>query len=241
MDEETGGDGLRERLTRQGEDALGRLAQDLLENPLVNGAIARAFEAREKACRGSGGRLRGAEHPVGGRHRAPHPARAVGLATPGGHRGRRRPPRRAPRRASGLARRDHQGARRAAHVGAQADDAQAGGGQAHAREAHAVTASSGAHGRDRRQRGAPQARGDVVGLDRPLDRHQARRGDARARRRREDRGALEVEGQRARRVVEALDVGRGEQAASGRPPARRSSAGSGSMRSPAPRARLVPS
>jgi chromosome segregation ATPase len=50
MDEETGGDGLRERLTRSGEDALGRLAQDLLENPLVNGAIARAFEAREKAA-----------------------------------------------------------------------------------------------------------------------------------------------------------------------------------------------
>src|SRR4051812_34646799 len=41
--------GLRERLTRQGEDAIGKLAQDLLENPLVNGAIARAFEAREKA------------------------------------------------------------------------------------------------------------------------------------------------------------------------------------------------
>jgi chromosome segregation ATPase len=50
MDEETGGDGLRERLTRHGEDALGRLAQDLLENPLVNGALARAFEAREKAA-----------------------------------------------------------------------------------------------------------------------------------------------------------------------------------------------
>ena len=50
MDEETGSDGLRERLTRQGEDALGRLAQDLLEKPLVNGAIARAFEAREKAA-----------------------------------------------------------------------------------------------------------------------------------------------------------------------------------------------
>ena len=42
-------DGLRNRLTRQGEDALGKLAQDLLENPLVNGAITRAFEAREKA------------------------------------------------------------------------------------------------------------------------------------------------------------------------------------------------
>lgn len=40
---------LRDRLTRQGEDALGKLAQDLLENPLVSGAIARAFEARERA------------------------------------------------------------------------------------------------------------------------------------------------------------------------------------------------
>jgi septal ring factor EnvC (AmiA/AmiB activator) len=41
--------GMREKLTRQGEDAIAKLAQDLLENPLVNGAIARAFEAREKA------------------------------------------------------------------------------------------------------------------------------------------------------------------------------------------------
>ena len=43
------GEGIRERITRQGEDALGKLAQDLLENPLINGALARAFEAREKA------------------------------------------------------------------------------------------------------------------------------------------------------------------------------------------------
>src|SRR3954471_17169812 len=43
-------EGLKDRLTRQGEDALGKLAQDLLENPLVNGAITRAFEAREKAA-----------------------------------------------------------------------------------------------------------------------------------------------------------------------------------------------
>ena len=42
--------GLRERLTKQGEETIGRLAQDLLENPLINGAIARAFEAREKAA-----------------------------------------------------------------------------------------------------------------------------------------------------------------------------------------------
>jgi chromosome segregation ATPase len=42
-------EGLRERITRTSEESLGRLAQDLLENPLVHGAIARAFEAREKA------------------------------------------------------------------------------------------------------------------------------------------------------------------------------------------------
>jgi hypothetical protein len=50
MAEDHTNDGLRERLARQGEDALGRIAQDLLENPLINGAIARAFEAREKAA-----------------------------------------------------------------------------------------------------------------------------------------------------------------------------------------------
>src|SRR5256885_16648510 len=49
MSTEHEGEGIRERITRQGEDALGKLAQDLLENPLINGALARAFEAREKA------------------------------------------------------------------------------------------------------------------------------------------------------------------------------------------------
>lgn len=49
MTDELQDPGLRDRLTRQGEEALGKLAQDLLENPLVNGAISRAFEAREKA------------------------------------------------------------------------------------------------------------------------------------------------------------------------------------------------
>lgn len=43
-------EGLRERLARQGEDTLGKLAQELLENPLVHGALSRAFEAREKAA-----------------------------------------------------------------------------------------------------------------------------------------------------------------------------------------------
>jgi hypothetical protein len=43
------GEGLRERISRQGEEALGKLASDLLENPVVNSAITRAFSAREKA------------------------------------------------------------------------------------------------------------------------------------------------------------------------------------------------
>ncbi len=42
--------GLRDRLTRGGEEALGRVAQDLLDNPLVAAAVARAFEARERAA-----------------------------------------------------------------------------------------------------------------------------------------------------------------------------------------------
>jgi predicted nucleic acid-binding Zn-ribbon protein len=50
MTDDTSAEGLRQRLTRQGEDAIGKLAQDLLENPLFNGAITRAFDAREKAA-----------------------------------------------------------------------------------------------------------------------------------------------------------------------------------------------
>ena len=43
-------DSVRDRLARSSEDALGKLAQDLLDNPLVNRALSRAFEAREKAA-----------------------------------------------------------------------------------------------------------------------------------------------------------------------------------------------
>jgi CRP-like cAMP-binding protein len=42
-------EGLRDKLARSGEDALGKVAQELLENPLVTSAISRAFEARERA------------------------------------------------------------------------------------------------------------------------------------------------------------------------------------------------
>ena len=38
-----------DRLSRQGEEALGKIAEELIGNPVVHGAIARAFEAREKA------------------------------------------------------------------------------------------------------------------------------------------------------------------------------------------------
>jgi chromosome segregation ATPase len=38
-----------DRLSRQGEEALGKIAEELIANPVVSSAIARAFEAREKA------------------------------------------------------------------------------------------------------------------------------------------------------------------------------------------------
>jgi hypothetical protein len=48
MDDEAG---LRDRVTRQGEEAIGRLAQELLESPIVSGVLTRAFETRERAVR----------------------------------------------------------------------------------------------------------------------------------------------------------------------------------------------
>jgi chromosome segregation ATPase len=40
---------LKDKLSRQGEEALGKIAEELISNPVVNGALTRAFEAREKA------------------------------------------------------------------------------------------------------------------------------------------------------------------------------------------------
>ena len=42
-------DRLVDRISRQGEEALGRLAEELIANPVVNRAVTSAFEAREKA------------------------------------------------------------------------------------------------------------------------------------------------------------------------------------------------
>ncbi len=43
--------GLRERVTRQSEEAIGKLAQELLDNPLVSSALSAVFETRERAMR----------------------------------------------------------------------------------------------------------------------------------------------------------------------------------------------
>lgn len=42
-------EGIKQKLQRQGEEALGRLAEELAGNPMVTGALQRAFDAREKA------------------------------------------------------------------------------------------------------------------------------------------------------------------------------------------------
>jgi chromosome segregation ATPase len=38
-----------ERMSARAEEALGKVAEELISNPVVNGAISRAFDAREKA------------------------------------------------------------------------------------------------------------------------------------------------------------------------------------------------
>lgn len=43
--------GLRGRVTRQGEEALGKVAQGMLDNPVVNRALSAAFETRQRATR----------------------------------------------------------------------------------------------------------------------------------------------------------------------------------------------
>ena len=43
--------GIRERVTRHGEETIGKLASELLENPMVSSALSAAFETRERALR----------------------------------------------------------------------------------------------------------------------------------------------------------------------------------------------
>jgi chromosome segregation ATPase len=43
--------GLKDRMTRQGEEAIGKLAQELLENPMVSSALSAALGTRERAMK----------------------------------------------------------------------------------------------------------------------------------------------------------------------------------------------
>jgi len=43
--------GIRGRVTQQGEETIGRIAQDLLKSPNVRGTLTAAFDARERASR----------------------------------------------------------------------------------------------------------------------------------------------------------------------------------------------
>lgn len=43
--------GLRGRVTKGSEEAIGKLAQELLESPVVTGALSAAFQSRERAMR----------------------------------------------------------------------------------------------------------------------------------------------------------------------------------------------
>ena len=44
-------EGIKGRVTRQGEETIGRVTQGMLENPVVNKALSAAFETRERATR----------------------------------------------------------------------------------------------------------------------------------------------------------------------------------------------
>lgn len=43
--------GLRGKVVKESEEAIGKIAQELLDNPVVSGALSAAFETRERAVR----------------------------------------------------------------------------------------------------------------------------------------------------------------------------------------------
>ena len=62
--DQSGDDGLRERLSARGEEALGELAQVLLDNPWLNQALHVAFEARDKASQAGAQAMKGLNLPT---------------------------------------------------------------------------------------------------------------------------------------------------------------------------------
>jgi predicted nucleic acid-binding Zn-ribbon protein len=60
----SGDDGLRDRLSARGEEALGELAEFLLENPWLNQALQVAFEARDRASQAGAQAIKGLNLPT---------------------------------------------------------------------------------------------------------------------------------------------------------------------------------
>jgi hypothetical protein len=63
--DESGGEGIRDRLSSRGEGALGELAQFLVENPWLNQALQVAFGARERASQAGASAIRNLNLPTG--------------------------------------------------------------------------------------------------------------------------------------------------------------------------------
>jgi hypothetical protein len=64
--DETGGEGLKGRISSRGEDALSELAQLLLDNPLFKQALEVAFEARDRASQAGASAMRNLNVPTAG-------------------------------------------------------------------------------------------------------------------------------------------------------------------------------
>jgi hypothetical protein len=63
--DESGGEGIRERISARGEGALGELAQFLVDNPWLNQALQVAFGARERASQAGQTAIRNLNLPTG--------------------------------------------------------------------------------------------------------------------------------------------------------------------------------
>ncbi|HXD58357.1 MAG TPA: hypothetical protein VN606_10580 [Thermoleophilaceae bacterium] len=50
MTDEPRDEGFKDRLSRQGEEALAKVVEELVSNPMVSSALSRALDAREKAA-----------------------------------------------------------------------------------------------------------------------------------------------------------------------------------------------